>query len=258
VLHVILRDRLTADFRATLARVEPIVLHQPATRPWGSPNMSPFCAKLETYLRMADVPYSTVPVDFRKTPKGKIPFVVLDGDRVMGDSQLIIEELERRLGDRALDAGLAPRDRAIGRAVRRTLEEAFYFIGMYFRWKTDEGYAILAPEFKKILPAAFRIALPMIRRSVKKQLHKQGTGRHTVEEVAAMGAADLEAVAELLGDRPFLFGDLPRTPDATVFAFLEGVLGFPLESALQVAAAHPNLVAYRARVRERWWKDLAS
>jgi glutathione S-transferase len=220
--------------------------------------MSPFCTKLETYLRMAEVPYSSVPADFRKAPKGKIPFVALDG-ALVGDSQLVIEELERRLGDRALDAGLSARDRALGRTVRRTLEEATYFVGMYFRWRTDDGYAVLAPEFKKMLPAAFRIALPMIRRGIKKQLHKQGTGRHTVDEVAAMGAADLDAIAELIGDRPFLFGDAPRTPDATIFAFLESLLGFPFDSPLQRAAAsHANLLAFRARVRERWWKDLAS
>ncbi len=237
--------------------MEPIVLHQPATRPWGTPNMSPFCCKLETYLRMAEVPYTAVAADFRKAPKGKIPFVTLDGE-LMGDSQLIIEELERRLGSRALDADLSPRDRALGRVVRRTLEEAFYFCGLYFRWKADDGYAVLAPEFKKMLPAPLRIAMPMIRRATKKKLHAQGTGRHTAEEVAAMGAADRAAVAELLGDRPFLLGDRPRTPDATIFAFLEGVLGFPLESPVKAAAAHPNLVAFRARVRERWWKDLAS
>ena len=254
---MILRPRLTAVFRATLALVEPIVLHQPPTRPWGTPNMSPFCCKLETYLRMAEVPYQAVAADFRKAPKGKIPFVSIDG-KLMGDSQLIIDELERRLGDRALDADLSPRDRATGRVVRRTMEEAFYFVGLYFRWKTDEGYAVLAPEFKKILPGPFRILVPMIRRSTKKKLHEQGTGRHTVEEVAAMGTDDLAAVAELLGDRPFVLGDRPHTVDATVFAFLEGVLGFPLDSAVKVAAAHPNLVAFRARVRERWWKDLES
>ena len=238
--------------------MEPLVLHQPSTRPWGTPNMSPFCTKLETYLRMAEVPYKAVPADFRAAPKGKIPFVELDGKR-MGDSQLIVEELERRLGDRALDAGLAPRDRALGRTVRRMLEEATYFAGMYFRWQMDEGFAVLAPEFKRMLPAPFRLLVPMIRRKTKKQLKLQGTGRHTPDEVAAMGAADLGAVAELLGDQDFLLGARPRTVDATIFAFLESIGGFPLESGVRAGIdAHANLLAYRARVRERWWKDLAS
>jgi glutathione S-transferase len=238
--------------------VEPIVLHQPPTRPWGTPNMSPFCAKLETYLRMASVPYQAVPADYRRAPKGKIPFVELDGG-LLGDSQLIIEELERRLGDQSLDAGLSARDRAVGRTVRRTLEEGTYFTGLYFRWKEDEGYAVLAPEFKKMLPKAFRLLVPMFRRKTKKQLHLQGTGRHTPDEVAAMGAADLAAVAELLGDQDFLFGTRPRTTDATVFAFLEAIAGFPVDTGVRRALdTHANLRAFRDRVRARWWKDLAA
>jgi glutathione S-transferase len=238
--------------------VEPIVLHQPSTRPWGTPNMSPFCAKLETYLRMAEVPYEAVPADYRRAPKGKIPFVVLDG-ALLGDSQLIMEELERRLGDKALDAGLSARDRALGRSVRRMLEEGTYFTGLYFRWKMDEGYALLAPEFKKMMPGPLKLFVPMFRRKTKKQLHLQGTGRHTPDEVAAMGAADLAALAELLGDQDFLFGTRPRTVDATIYAFVEAIAGFPLDSGVHRGIeAHKNLVAYRDRVRARWWKDLAA
>jgi hypothetical protein len=67
----------------------------------------------------------------------KQPYVELDG-RVVGDSQLVIDELERKLaadGKRALDAGLSARDAAIGRLARRTLEEAMYFVGIYVRWR---------------------------------------------------------------------------------------------------------------------------
>jgi glutathione S-transferase len=73
----------------------------------------------------------------------------------------------------------------------------------------------------------------------------------------ALGAADFDAVAELLGDRPFLLGDKPRTADCTLYAFLEAIVGFPLDSPLKARAmSHGNLVAYRDRIRARWWKDL--
>jgi glutathione S-transferase len=239
-----------------LRRVNEIILHQPPTRPWGTPNLSPFCAKLECYLRMADIPYKPGRFGRGESPKGKIPYIKLDG-QLMGDSQLIIEELERRLakeGKRPLDEGLSRRDQAIARLVRRTLEEAYYFIAVYARWKTDEGYKIQREEFGKFVP---KIIVPLIRRDLHKKLHHQGTGRHTYEEVVAMGAADLDAVAELLGDRPFLLGDAPRTVDATVFAFLEGTLGYPVDSELtKHAKSHSNLVAYRKRIRDTWWKDL--
>jgi len=236
--------------------VEEIVLHQPPLRSWGGPNMSPFCAKLECYLRMAEIPYKPGSFSMRHAPKGKIPFVELDG-KFMGDSQLIIEELERRLaaeGKKPLDGGLSARDIAFSRVLRRAIEEAMYFVGLYVRWGRDDGYAVVRDEFKKMIPG---FVMPIVRRSQHKKLKAQGTGRHTDEEIMAIGANDWDAIAELLGDRPFVLGDQPRTIDCTVFGFLESILGFPLDTQFKRAAAgHANLVSYRKRIRERWWPDL--
>lgn len=230
-----------------------ITLHQPPTRPWGSPNLSPFCCKLETYLRIAEVPYRLGKFVRSQAPKGKVPYVNLDG-RYLGDSQLIIQELERRLGDRALDHGLAPRDAAIGHVIRRTLEEAFYFIGIYLRWETDEGYAESARAFKQFVPG---FVVPLVRRDQRKKLQAQGTGRHSHAEIMALGIADFAAIAELLGDQPFLLGDRPRVVDCTLYAFLEAAIPFPVDSAIkQEVMKHANLIAFRDRVRSRWWKDL--
>jgi len=212
--------------------MQELVLHQPPTRPWGTPNLSPFCIKLELYLRMTEIPHKVSPMSRSQAPKGKIPYVLLDG-KLIGDSQLIIEELEKRLtaeGKPSLDAGMSPRDVATSRFVRRALEEGFYFIGMYMRWNTDDGYPAPRDEFKKFFPG---FVIPLVRRDIRKKLHQQGTGRHNLDEVMAMGAADLDAVAEVLGDRPFLYGDKPRTVDCTLYAFLEAVLGFPIDSALK-------------------------
>jgi glutathione S-transferase len=236
-----------------------ITLYQAPTRPWKSPNMSPFCAKLELYLRITEVPHKLAAAKFTKTPKGKIPYVDFGDGVAMGDSGFIIEELERRRvaeGKPALDAGMSPRDAATARLLVRALEEGFYFVGVYGRWIPDAPYAIVKQEFKKFVPG---IIVPVIRRGMRKKLHEQGTGRHTEAEVMKIGAADLAACAEILGDKPFLFGEAPRTADCTLFAFLAGSLAFPLDTALKHAIqSHPNLVTYHDRIRERWWKDLAS
>ncbi|HVV85699.1 MAG TPA: glutathione S-transferase family protein [Kofleriaceae bacterium] len=232
-----------------------LLLHVPPGRAWGTPNMSPFCGKLETYLRMADLPHKVVAAAMTKAPKGKIPFVTIDGE-LMGDSQLVIERLERTSGH-PLDADLSPRDRATGRAVRRMIEEGTYFTGVHLRWATDEGFGHVRKEMGSLLPAPIRLLLPIIRRKVKKSLHAQGTGRHGHEEICAMAIADWQAVSDLLGDRPFLLGDAPHVVDATLYAFLEGVLRFPADSPVkQAVAGMANLVGYRDRIRARWWKDL--
>lgn len=233
-----------------------LTLHQPPTRPWATGNLSPFCIKLETYLRITEIPYRLGKLSRSDAPKGKIPYVMLDG-KVLGDSQLVIEELERRLVAEkrpALDGGLSPHDAALARITRRAIEEGFYFHLVYLRWTLDDGFAAVRAEFKKLVPG---FVASLIRRDIRKKLDGQGTGRHSYDEIMANGAADLDAVAELLGDRPYFFGDAPRVLDCTLYAFLEGILGFPVDSPIKSrVAAHPNLVAYRARIRERWWRDL--
>jgi glutathione S-transferase len=73
---------------------------------WGLSDFSPFCVKVETYLRMTKVPFRVVVADGRKAPKQKLP-VIEDGGKIVCDSRDIIdhgaEEIDKRLCQ-ALDA----------------------------------------------------------------------------------------------------------------------------------------------------------
>jgi glutathione S-transferase len=233
-----------------------LYLHQPGGRPWGMPNLSPFCSKLETYLRMAQWRYEWRPSSFRSAPKGKVPYVSLDG-RLLGDSQLIIEELERRRGtESALDAWLDDERRGVGHAVRRMLDEGLYFALVHLRWGDDAAWQVYRPRIARGLGPA-QALLPLIRRAVKKSLHKQGTGRHAPDEIERIAIADLGALAAIIGDHDFVLGDRPATCDASAFAFVEGIAGFPHPSRTRdFVLQDPRLAAYRARVRARWWSDL--
>src|SRR4249919_2501259 len=103
VIHVALRG-------VYRVRMKELTLFQPPTRPWNTPNLSPFCTKLECYLRMVEIPYKTAAMQIGKAPKGKIPYIARADGTLVGDSQLIIEELERGMaaeGKPALDTGLS-------------------------------------------------------------------------------------------------------------------------------------------------------
>ncbi len=234
-----------------------LTLFQPPGRPWRSPSLSPFCVKLETYLRITETPHEVEPMARSGAPKGKVPYVDLGDGTILGDSHLIIAELEQRriaAGKPALDAGLGARDAAVGHAVRRMLEEGFYYVMLHQRWTPEASYEVMKAAFKNFVPG---FVLPLVRRDIKKRVHGQGTGRHTLEQTAAFGAADLEALADVLGDQPFVLGDRPRIVDCVAFAFVESILAFPVDSPLkQRLAARANLVAYRARIRARWYPDL--
>ena len=61
---------------------------------WGTPDLSPFVIKLETWLRLAGLPYERRDGgNPMQAPRGKIPYLEIDGER-LGDSQVIIEELQ--------------------------------------------------------------------------------------------------------------------------------------------------------------------
>jgi glutathione S-transferase len=90
-------------------------------RVWGVPDLSPFCVKVETYLRMADIPYKTsTNYDVRKAPKHKLPVIKFDGQEV-ADSSLIIDFLKHHFGD-PLDASLTVEQHAQGSACNGSLK----------------------------------------------------------------------------------------------------------------------------------------
>ena len=63
----------------------------------------------------------------------------------------------------------------------------------------------------------------------------------------------------MLGEQPYLFGEVPTLADCTVYGFLALVLWSPVPSSAQAyLRTVPRLVAYCERMRERFWADDAS
>ena len=228
---------------------------------WDMPDASPFCIKLETYLRMTGTPFEKAQGSPQQAPKGKLPYVDLGGGELLGDSARIIERLERQ-GGPALNGHLTPRARAHELAVRTMLEESTYHALAYFRWVDDANWS----EYKHQIAAAVqrsgaprfvaRGLMPIIRRDVRKVLHAQGMGRHTPEEIAAVGNAHLDVLAELLADDPYLFGDRPTVADTIAFALLVNLLDCPLPTPMKAhAQANPIFGEYVDRIKAEHWRD---
>jgi glutathione S-transferase len=217
-------------------------------------NFSPFCMKVETYLKMAGLEYQVVETfDARRAPKGKLP-VIEDNGKTIPDSSFIVKYLRSTYGDK-LDARLSPKERAIGHAVQRMLEEHFYFVVLHFRWIEDAGWEKTRNAFFESMPAALKlIAPPIVRSGMRKKLDHHGVGRHSPEEIADLGKADMQAISDVLEDKTFLFGDEPTSYDAVVFAFLAGQLFVPIETPVKAfVQSKSNLRAYTDRVDKRWF-----
>jgi glutathione S-transferase len=223
---------------------------------FGLPNASPFCMKVETYLRMVGLEYRLAPrANIMNAPKGKMPWIEDDG-RVIPDSGFIIDYLKDRYGD-PLDTHLMPEEHAVALAFRRLLEENLYWAVLYSRWFTAEGWALTRGAFFGGLPPVLRAVVAAgARRGMRKELWGHGMGRHGAQEIAAIGKVDLMALANFLGSKPYFMGDRPTSLDASAYAFLANLLWAPLEMPLKAQAqTYPQLGAYCQRMKARYYPE---
>jgi glutathione S-transferase len=232
-----------------------LTLYQPA-RAFGLPNPSAFCVKLETYLRMTDIPYTLAVGDPREAPKGKVPWIEIDGQK-MGDSALIIDYLKSTHGD-PLDGRLTTRQNALGHAILKMLEESLYFIGSWSKWAEDDGFAIYSAELFAGMPAEQLEYVPdMVRKRVISKLEAQGIGRHSRDEIHAIGVQDVTAFGELLGDGSWLFGDQPTSFDACAFGVIGNIKDGPFPGPVRDHVRHTqNIADYIDRIRQQYFSDL--
>jgi glutathione S-transferase len=220
----------------------------------GLPNASPFCMKLETYLRMTGLPFQSVyTLDLRRAPKRKMPYID-DQGTVVADSNLAIDYLKSKYGD-PLDGWLSTEQRAVSLAMRRLIEEDLYWALLHERWMDEAGWAMTRDAFFARVPAPLKWVLPnLARRSVRESLWGHGMGRHSHAEIDAIGCADLTALADFLDAKAFMMGSQPSTLDATAYATFANILWVPHETVFKAhLARYPQVAAYCERMKARYY-----
>lgn len=222
---------------------------------WGLASASPFCLKLQAYCRMAGIDYEVVndPTP-SKSPTKKLPYAEMDDGRVVGDSGVIVDELERNPAT-ALDGRLTEAQKSQALAYRRLLEESLYATLLMRRWADPEGWAATRQSFFGEIPQPVRAAVSaLVRKSVIKSLWGHGRGRFDFATAYALGNADLTALSVALGDKPFFFGDEPASLDASAFGMLAQFTLTPLGGAVHDHALQlGNLEPYCRRIQERYF-----
>lgn len=218
-------------------------------------DLSPFCRKVEIYFQLMRVPYTPEISSPRKSPKQKLPAVLVD-DKIISDSSAILAHFESH-SSHALDEGMSAEERAMALAFQALFEEKLYFIVAWTRWGDDAGWATYRHAFTNYfgflgVPSFLQgFVAKMARKGVLKSIWAQGIGRHSPDEIYGMGAQILNSISVFLGDKKFFMGEQVRTIDATAYAFLSGIIGVPIETPLKrMVLASPKLMAYCGRMRE--------
>ncbi|HBZ30904.1 MAG TPA: glutathione S-transferase [Nitrosomonas nitrosa] len=225
-------------------------------RTWGIPNLSPFCCKIETYLRMADIQHETKSAFPFDAPKGKLPYIE-DKSKAIADSRFIISYLQSTYEN--LDKNLTEAELALSVAMQRLLDEHLFWVMLYSRWQyTDENWQINKKAiFGRLPPIIRHIVASSWRPKIIRQIYGHGTGRHQAEEIFALGNQDIEAVSAILGTKRYFLGDRPTTLDACAFGHLINIIGCPIESPIkEFSLSKKNLVDYVDNIKAEFYPDL--
>lgn len=235
------------------------------------PSMSPYCLKVETWLRLAGLKYENIDHKMKfKSKKGLLPFVELNGEEI-NDSAVIIKELSQRF-DKDLDAGLDSSQKNVSHAMISMIENHLFWVLMWWRTKHPDniikGYKMNLQHFlgsripNGLLSLFFKYSYT--RKGLRK-VKAHGIGVHKPEEILEFGQNDLKVLSEMLADKPFFFGDEPTSLDVVAFAnlaqiyFIDKELQYPLQDFMQENCA--NLVGHVNRMKERCfpdWEDICT
>jgi glutathione S-transferase len=218
---------------------------------FGLRNVSPFCLKIEMQLTALGLEFdSTAIQDPRKAPKGKLPYLVVDGV-IVADSELINEFLDTHTNGQVY-AGLTESQKAHGFALARLTEDHLYWLMVASRWLDDQWWPNIVKGFFGYLPGVVRpLATRIARRSVRKTYDLHGLGRHSLEEQRSFAERDLRALSASVPENDFLFGTAPGVFDFTITGLMAGIYDQQPESWITpIARGFPRLQAYTERVQE--------
>ena len=239
-------------------------------RPYGNKSISPFGIKVEAFLRFCNIDYETPPFSIGSilaNPKRKLPTLEVE-NRLIADSSFIVHYLYNespRYGNmcrRALcDDDLSRYQHAVGTAIKALCEDRLYWIVGYWRYLWTPGF----DAYRQINTTSHFIPRPvrwlvdwLAWRGISNQLWEQGTGRYTQYEVEAMGREAVDVIDALLvqTNGKYLFGDMPSTYDATIFASLSSIVEIPIESPLkQYTMEKECCMKFLDSINETYWTE---
>lgn len=222
---------------------------------FGAPSPSMYVIKADIQLQMLGVAFDRAIADLESVDKHKAPYV-RDDDVLVQDSTFIRWHFEQKLG-LDLDAGLSAEQRGAAWALGTALEGRLSTIAVNERWMIDANFDRGPRLFFAAVPDDMRDAIiAQVRDDHAKSMQGNGIGRFTAAERVQLAAADVAAAADILGAKPYFFGDAPTAVDASAFGVLASCATRYFDSELPgIIESHANIVAYLERMQTRFFAE---
>lgn len=229
------------------------------------PSISPFCLKLESWLKLHGIKYQNVDHKCKhRSKKGMLPFIEINGEEI-ADSEHIIEVLSKKF-EKEMPAELSQDQKNVQHAMITMVENHLHWTIVH--WKTKDvdnilkGYKLnLQDVLGSKVPSSvlnFYFKHSFCRKGLKR-VRSSGMGALSAEDIENLGKKDLQTLSEMLGEKEFFFGDEPSMLDLVVFSHVGQLVmvdkeqACPLRDYLEADAK--NLVGLVNRVKDRCWAD---
>lgn len=232
-----------------------VVLHQ-FPRCFKSPNFSPYCLKLETFLRAYKLNYVVEEEFALKGPTKQAPWMTFNGVNT-GDSQVCIKLLADKFKIN-YNAGLTEGEESVSEAFRALIEDRLIpMLALerfaFFKW--DDYKDISQPLFPPIMQFASNFIWGRMGAGMKKA--NGPVGKLTEEQLANRAYINLKTLSQYLGNKKFFFGDDMTLLDMIVFGYATQILvNTPASSKMrQKAESFENLVQHHQTMKKTVFPD---
>jgi glutathione S-transferase len=213
-------------------------------------SLSPFCVKAAYLLQASGQQWQREDlIEPSAMPHRKLPVLRTDSGLV-SDSEAIRAWLETKGAD--FDPGLSDLQKAYSRAMIRMADEHLYFQLVMDRWGNDDGWPTIRDQLFAAIPEPARSPVADgIRANLLTGLDTQGIARFSPQERLEQVERDLRAIATIVGQSPFLFGDQPTAADMSIAPVLDAIRATPVRTALVKRVANdPVLTEYLERMKQ--------
>lgn len=221
-------------------------------------SISPFCIKIEAYMRLNNIKFERRNTMAGRGTNGKLPCIELNGEQV-ADSQIILLHLSKHFNIKDYD-GNAEKT-AYGRAIGRMADNHTFHVLMNYK-KGAGGCMLKAMGGGHLPPIAIQILTPLVSCFFKNKVSKSianSIGSFKEEQFKELLHIDFTALQTILGNKKFLLGDAPTPADCTVFSQIAAVHYMAPEehnyvNELMTSVEFAPLKEYMARFRDTVFK----
>ncbi|KAJ3108044.1 hypothetical protein HDU96_007696 [Phlyctochytrium bullatum] len=238
-----------------------VVLHvfeRPVMHP-GLPNYSPFSLKLETYLRVARIPY-VLCTSSGMSSQGKKPYITYNGEEI-ADSQVCIRWIAQTFKV-DLDDVLSPPTKSAAEAFRSMLEDGLGKQNAFWVWRPSNADWIQKSVLTSVPSFLRPLLFSLLLRHPQAYLRLTHTSSLSDAEHDILALTRLRALSTMLGDGEtswFFDTSRPTTLDCAAYATLAQMLLKDLPGApspRRLVMRFPNLVRFVWRVTAEYFGEV--